>query len=246
MERRVFIARAVYTAVFTALVFVATAMIAIETPATKGFFNFGETMVYTTALLTMDPIVAAFAGGVGSMLADVYLGYGHYAPGTLVIKGIEGLLAVTLINFFIKFRKYWSQLLAIMAILLGATIVVIGTVLYSGETILYLGNNEIIINIDPIYWVILGIIVTVIVLVIGFKYEELVGIKIIGLMIAGLEMVFGYFLYQVFILGYQPPVAATELPVNIGQALIGITIGLPLSETLRKMGVGIGFGSEKQ
>jgi len=48
-------------------------------------------MVCITALL-FGPIVGGNAGGLGSMLADLILGYAHYAPATLVIKGFEGLV----------------------------------------------------------------------------------------------------------------------------------------------------------
>lgn len=241
MKRRVFVVRSVTTAIFTALIFVATSMVAVETPATRGFFNFGETMIYTTALLTMDPIVAAFAGGVGSMLADIYLGYGHYAPGTLIIKGIEGFLAVVLVAMLARLKKYWKLILSLMAVVLGLTIIAIGVNLYSGRTILYFGGSQVVLYISPLVWILLGILVAVVILVVGLRYEVLTGIKIIGLFVAGLEMVFGYFIYQVLVLGFPPPVAATELPVNIGQTVIGITVGLPLSETLRRMGVGISF-----
>ena len=74
--------------VFTAFVAVSTMIVNAYVPATKGFFNVGEIMVYTSAIL-MGPIVGSFAGGVGSMLADVSLGYTVFAPGTLIIKGIE-------------------------------------------------------------------------------------------------------------------------------------------------------------
>ena len=49
-------------------------------------------MICITAPL-FDQIVAGIAGGLGSMLADLILGYSHYAPATLVIKGFEGLVA---------------------------------------------------------------------------------------------------------------------------------------------------------
>jgi len=36
--------------------------------------------------------VGGFAGGVGSALSDALLGYGYFAPLTLLIKGVEGFL----------------------------------------------------------------------------------------------------------------------------------------------------------
>ena len=61
------------TAISTALVAVATIVFSFYVPQTRGFFNTGETMVFTAAIL-FGPVIGAFAGGVGSMLADVLLG----------------------------------------------------------------------------------------------------------------------------------------------------------------------------
>ena len=76
-------------AVFTSLVCAATMIFSIYVPATRGFFNIGETMVYITALL-FGPLIGSFAGGFGSMFADILLGYSQFAPGTLIIKACEG------------------------------------------------------------------------------------------------------------------------------------------------------------
>src|SRR3972149_6795841 len=82
-------------AVFTALTCVVTMIFSIYVPATNGFFNVGESMVFLSALL-FGPIVGAFSGGVGSMLADLLLGFPHYAPATLVVKACEGAVVGTL------------------------------------------------------------------------------------------------------------------------------------------------------
>lgn len=75
----------------TAAVFVMTRVLVVPIPQTKGFFNLGEAGVYTAAVL-YGPAVGALAGGLGSALADLTLGYAQYAPFTLVIKGLEGAL----------------------------------------------------------------------------------------------------------------------------------------------------------
>lgn len=78
-------------AIFAALVFVLTRYTAFPIPATRGFFNLGEIAIYVAAL-TSGPLVGGFAGGLGSALADVSYGAAYYAPFTLVIKGIEGII----------------------------------------------------------------------------------------------------------------------------------------------------------
>jgi uncharacterized membrane protein len=75
-----------------ALVAIATFIVQIPNPATRGFINFGDIMIFVSAL-SFGPIVGGFAGSVGSAIADVASGYGYFAPFTFVIKGIEGALA---------------------------------------------------------------------------------------------------------------------------------------------------------
>ena len=50
----------------------------------------------------LGPWWGAAAGGIGSMLADLLLGYGHYAPGTLIIKGAMALVAALVFKAFRK------------------------------------------------------------------------------------------------------------------------------------------------
>jgi len=86
-----------YSALMTTLVFISTVIVSVYIQATAGFFNIGEFGVYLAAL-TGGPIVGAIAGGLGSALADIYLGYTHYAPITLVVKGLEGLVVGLLVE----------------------------------------------------------------------------------------------------------------------------------------------------
>ena len=75
-------------AIFIALTFVVTRYTVIPIPATKGFFNLGEVVIYIAAI-AFGPIVGMLAGGAGSALADLAVAP-QFAPFTLVIKGIEG------------------------------------------------------------------------------------------------------------------------------------------------------------
>jgi uncharacterized membrane protein len=95
--------RWVTTALFTALVTIGTMIIQIPTPATEGFINFGDAFVFLTGAL-MGPIPGMLAGGIGSALADALSGYTHYAPWTLAIKGLEGLLVGLIV-----YRNWHSQ-----------------------------------------------------------------------------------------------------------------------------------------
>jgi len=66
-------------------------MVRIPIPATSGYLNFGDIMVFTAALL-FGRLVGGLAGGIGSAIADI-IGYPLFAPYTLIIKGLEGFVA---------------------------------------------------------------------------------------------------------------------------------------------------------
>jgi len=77
-------------AVFAALVFVGTYSFVINIPATGGYFNLGEIVIYVAALV-FGPLVGGVAGGVGAAISDALVAP-PFAPGTLVIKGLEGAI----------------------------------------------------------------------------------------------------------------------------------------------------------
>ena len=111
------------------------------------------------AALTFGPIVGFFAGGIGSSLADLIGGWYVWVPFTLVIKGLEGFLA-------------------------GSIMVL---------------DDE----------------------------DKGVKKKIVAWIVAGSEMVIGYFLVQYYMYGLGA--ALTEMPFNILQMVVGGIVGIPLS-----------------
>jgi len=85
-------AKLALAAALAATTTVATMLVQIPVPPTRGYLNFGDIMVFTSALL-FGRFVGGFAGGIGSATADIITGYAYFAPYTLVIKGLEGFLA---------------------------------------------------------------------------------------------------------------------------------------------------------
>jgi uncharacterized membrane protein len=113
--------------VFSALNCVLTMVISIPIPATQGFINIGDAGVMICGLL-FGPIIGGFSGGIGSALADIFLGYAIYAPGTLIIKGLEGFLVGLIANpkkFYMKIN--YRDILAVLA---GGLTMSIGYFLY--------------------------------------------------------------------------------------------------------------------
>ena len=81
----------VLRALMAALVYVATSIIQIPSPV-NGYVNLGDCFVLLSGWL-LGPWYGAAAAGIGSMLVDLLSGYGHYVPGTLIIKGVDALAA---------------------------------------------------------------------------------------------------------------------------------------------------------
>jgi len=153
-------------AIFAALVAVTTLLFVVPIPATSGYFNLGETLIYIAALL-FGPIVGAIAG-MGASIADILVA-AQFAPGTVTIKGIEGFL----VGFL---NKKLNQ-----------------------------------------------------------KIKNLTVSATIAIVIGGFEMVLGYFLYEMFILGYPFALAAVEIPFNIVQMLIGLIIAVPVMHAILRV-----------
>lgn len=220
------------TAIFTAFVSITTIIFSIYVPTTKGFFNIGESMVFLTALL-FGPIVGAFAGGIGSMLADLFLGYPYYAPATLIIKACEGFVVGTLKTKKPKFRSeiYWKIFTLFLGIIAGSLLAGVGFFYYSGLIELTLGFTSYTFFLPAEFWLFLGLIVAFFTSLAGFVTEPEFGWSVFSVITGGLVMVFGYFIYQMFLIGWLfniQAVAIAELPINIGQMIIGATLALPV------------------
>ena len=87
--------RTVVTALFAALICLATMLVQIPIPATGGYANLGDGVILIAAFL-LQPWSAVVAAGIGSALADVLSGYVAFVPGTLVIKAGVALIAALL------------------------------------------------------------------------------------------------------------------------------------------------------
>ena len=149
------------TAMFTALVCIATTMIQIKSP-NGGYINAGDAVLLLSSFL-LGPASGAIAGGLGSCLADIFLGYSQYAPATLIIKALMGFVA--------------------------------GVIAKKNSTIL------------PV---------------------------IFAAILAELIMVFGYFVFEAFILNLGISVFFTSIPGNLIQGLFGIIVSIALFSVLKK------------
>jgi uncharacterized membrane protein len=66
------------------------------------------------------------------------------------------------------------------------------------------------------------------IILMGIKIEPESGRAILSMIIGGLEMVTGYFLYETLILGKAT--AFLEIPANVGQMIIGLVVAIPIAK----------------
>ncbi|MHA1728360.1 MAG: ECF transporter S component [Promethearchaeota archaeon] len=214
------------SSIMAALTCVVTMMISIYIPATQGFFNIGESIVYLSAIL-WGPYIGLIAGGIGSMTADLLLGYPFYAPGTLIIKGLEGFI-VGYIYQKLRLKELEkgnkNYIILVISSLLSISILIIGFVFYIGEAEVS--------GFIYIIWILIAIISFIGINLINKYIDPTVSMKIISMFFGGVVMVLGYLLYCSFIMNNV--MAYVEIPFNILQCLIGTIIAVPLITPIKK------------
>jgi uncharacterized membrane protein len=228
------------TAVFTALIASVTMAFSIFIPATKGYFDVGEITVYIAAML-MGPYVGAIAGGVGSAISDAILAP-QYAPGTLVIKGLEGYIVGYLTRESISglSRTSWRAASAGLGAVLGLLVGLVGVDNLSGAQQLTVGfpigpQFNLSFTVPPTLWIIIGAATFALIFVVGLTVDEKVGWTTLAILIGGSEMVLGYFLYESIALNLGFVTASVEVPINAGQVLVGLLVALPLVRSIKRI-----------
>ena len=121
----------VLSALMAALVYVATSIIQIPSPV-NGYVNLGDCFVLLSGWL-LGPWYGAAAAGIGSMLVDLLGVYAHYAPGTLVIKGVDALAAALIFRALGRGKNAM-----LVSGIVGEVVMVVG---YFGYASLILGKG---------------------------------------------------------------------------------------------------------
>jgi len=223
------------TSTCIALVTMATLSVNVHIPATKGYFNVGEVMIYTVSLL-FGPKVGALAGGLGSALADVLGGYLAYAPATFVIKGLEGLIVgrVARIRLRVGTKAMKASGLGV-ASCLGILLWSLGSRVYVGAE-LELAWSGLRVPITSFVWAVLACLAGAVVLLYLWRAKPENLSSVVAILAGGSVMISGYYLYEWAVMGVF---ALAEVPVNMGQMLIGLTAAIPLYTTLKPKVAGI-------
>ncbi len=108
----------------TALVTVATMLLQIPVSATNGYIHLGDSMILLIGVF-FGWRYGMIAGGVGSALADLLSGYAHWAPFTLLIKGLMGFVVgkvahcSTETKHFLNIKRLIGTFLGIVCMVTG-------------------------------------------------------------------------------------------------------------------------------
>jgi uncharacterized membrane protein len=232
-----------------ALVMVTTFSIKIPVPFTQGYIHAGDSMIFIAAIL-LGWKYGALAGGIGSAMADILGGYAHWALPTLIIKALMGALVGWVANAADQRNKKTKIMFSIAMALLwfgftsGLRSMVKSITLDSTHL---LGEIEGVTTLEELvalsqkvqsqlFWAALLIPLVIIVLSLYlsridkkfFTVEQL-----LGMLIAGLWMVTGYYLASGIMYGsFIVPIYS--IPWNIVQFVIGLVIAYFIILALRK------------
>ena len=250
------------TASFIAMVFLSTSLFYIALVSSTGFFNIGEAFVYLAALVG-GPVVGALAGGIGAAMADMVLGYGIFAPATLVLKGLEGFtvgviyhkgkdinqkvryLVLVLISLFLIFFAVFVTTPWLQEALLNPLLAddIQGSSSIEGAFVIFgfslesgITQQELPFTFPGILMVLLVVFLIALIWLVELKMGER-GQMVLSCLLAGPIIVVGYFLYEVFILSVPFGGALSEVPFNIAQVVFGIVIAVPIYYNLRELGI---------
>ncbi len=80
----------IMASLMAAMTCIATMVISIPTP-TNGYIHLGDGLVLLSGII-LGPIYGGMAAGIGSMFADILLGYTYYALPTFLIKALAAIV----------------------------------------------------------------------------------------------------------------------------------------------------------
>ena len=132
MQNKKSLLKITYTAIFTAIILLATSVIKFSTGLGEGYIHLGDSIIYLTACVLPFPY-CIIAGALGGALADILSGYAIWSIPTMIIKMLNVL------PFALMCRKHKSNKILSKSIVLITIISGVITILgyFIAECILY-------------------------------------------------------------------------------------------------------------
>ena len=102
-----------FIALFSALIFVCGAFLAIPYAGGAGYFNFSDILIlFSSAYL--GPEIGLISGIIGASMSDLYAGFASCIPFTIVAKSLESIV-FSLIFYIFRKHKYLKNIAFIIA-----------------------------------------------------------------------------------------------------------------------------------
>lgn len=114
--------RVLIASMMIATTVVVSRLLIIPVPLTHGNINLSDAGILVAALL-LGPWLGGSVGALTGFLLDLLSGYGQYMMFSLVIHGLEGLIAGRARSMKSKWMKFYVLLLSIFIMVLGYFIV---------------------------------------------------------------------------------------------------------------------------
>lgn len=128
----------VFMALMIALSMVGTYMIRFPVVATQGYIHIGDS-VLILAILVLGWKKGAAAGGIGEALSDLLAGYAAFAPITLVVKILMGMVIGLAFEIYFKNKEEHSRIrrlfLPAVVYLCAGAVMLVGY--YLAEAVMY-------------------------------------------------------------------------------------------------------------
>ncbi len=239
--------KTILTGLMMALVTVSTMVFIIPVPFTSGYIHLGDSMIFLSVLI-LGYRYGAVAAGVGSALADVFVGYANWAPWTLCIKGIMALMMGLAIEKCMKSKRNIIYLSIITAAFWGLFNFIVHQIIQSqmasnpqsllSEDVKDLSALGELINQVQSQLMLVALLIPVFLIIIALyirKKEHLVipVYQLLGMTLGGLWMVFGYYIAGGLMYG-NFAVSAFSIPWNMVQFVIGFLIAALITAALYK------------
>lgn len=246
----------IYAGLMISLVFISTFGIRIPIPFTQGYIHLGDSMIFISAIL-FGWKIGGLAGGFGSALADLLGGYAIWAFPTLLIKFVMGAIVGFITNDAVKKNRKTARFIItsiaifVWIIFAISIISVLGNIsanIHTSDSASFLINELDIENTNQLRNMIRNVQITTsisifIILISAFlaskylkkKDPNLFNISnILGMTIAGLWMIVGYFITEGIIYGsFIVPIFG--IPWNILQFVLGMIISFLVILGLKKI-----------
>lgn len=121
----------IMAALMAAMTCIATMIIKVPSPT--GYIHLGDGLVLLSGII-LGPLYGGAAAGIGSMFADLLLGYAGFAPATLIIKALAAIVGSVIYHFIYHLisQKKLKPIATIAAGICGGIVVTSGYFIFEG------------------------------------------------------------------------------------------------------------------